>query len=171
MSEPDWLERYANDWERYSLEELTTLPESGGWSLSQLYDHLVLAALDYLDNVEKCAAAEEEQPLGKTDFGENLYRIGGFPPIRIKLPDGFAGAPDNSGDKERIRQGLGRISARMAQWETKLDAVNPNLKVQHGGFGWLNAREWLALVGIHFRHHLRQKAELERMLGLAANQL
>jgi hypothetical protein len=48
----------------------------------------------------------------------------------------------------------------------KVDDINPNYRVEHGGFGWLNAQEWFALVGMHFRHHLRQKYELEQKLRL-----
>jgi hypothetical protein len=52
----------------------------------------------------------------------------------------------------------------LGQWESKVDYINPNNKVKHGGFGWLNAKEWYNLVGMHFRHHLRQKEELESYL-------
>jgi hypothetical protein len=51
---------------------------------------------------------------------------------------------------------------RLRQWESRVDAINPNYKVKHEGFGWLNAREWFDLVGMYFRHHLRQKGELEQ---------
>ncbi|MDQ0430163.1 MULTISPECIES: hypothetical protein [Caryophanaceae] len=46
----------------------------------------------------------------------------------------------------------------------KLASIDPNHKVEHGGFGWLNAKEWHKLVDMHFRHHLRQKEELESYL-------
>ncbi|WNQ12346.1 DinB family protein [Paenibacillus aurantius] len=146
----------------YTEEELRRVTAEGVWSLGQLYNHLVLASLEYLDFVEACAAAEEEQPLGKTEFGEELYRLGGFPPVRIKLPGDI---PDNTETADDHRRGLEEVMRRMQDWEGRVDEVNPNLKVRHGGFGWLNASEWLALVGMHFRHHLRQKEELERALG------
>ncbi|WP_127529612.1 DinB family protein [Paenibacillus kobensis] len=169
MKNGQWMVIYTDALDRYSLQQLITKPDSGGWSLSQLYDHLILAALDYLDVSERCAALQEEQPLDKTEFGEELYRLGGFPDIRIQLPEGFGGIPDNSGNIERIRHGLQNVSERMNAWESKLAAVNPNLKLKHDGFGWLNAREWFELAGMHFRHHLRQKAELDRLLGIASH--
>jgi hypothetical protein len=52
----------------------------------------------------------------------------------------------------------------LTHWETKVDYIQPTNKVKHGGFGWLNAKEWYDLVGMHFRHHVRQKDELERYL-------
>ncbi|WP_342774517.1 DinB family protein [Paenibacillus piri] len=130
-----------------------------------MYDHLILAALDYIDQVERCAASVEEQKLGKTEAGEQLYQLGGFPPIKIKLPDGPENSPSNSESKEDLMRGLDKVLLEMKEWEWKVDTINPNYKVKHDGFGWLNAREWFALVGMHFRHHLRQKSELEQKLG------
>ncbi|MGE6489121.1 hypothetical protein [Paenisporosarcina sp. NPDC076898] len=56
---------------------------------------------------------------------------------------------------------MNQLILRLIQWESKVNNINPNNKVEHGGFGWLKAREWYDLVGMHFRHHLRQKDELE----------
>jgi hypothetical protein len=54
----------------------------------------------------------------------------------------------------------------MSEWDEKVDTINPNFKVRHDGFGWLNSREWFDIIGMHFRHHLRQKNELEQKLGV-----
>jgi hypothetical protein len=130
-----------------------------------MYNHLILAALDYLDHVEICAAAGEEQKLGKTEAGEHLYKLGGFPPIKIKLQDGPENTPSNSESKADLTRGLDQVLQKMREWEGKVDAINPNYKAKHDGFGWLNAQEWFDLVGMHFRHHLREKSELEQKLG------
>ncbi len=148
------------------MEQLRQIPAPGVWSLGQLYNHVILTALDYLDKVEMCAAAREEQSLGKTEGGEHLFRLVGFPPVKIKLPDGPENSPSNSDSKEDLMQGLGQVMKRMKEWEGKINHLNPNCKIKHDGFGWLNAREWFALVDMHFRHHLRQKKELERELGI-----
>ncbi|OPA75098.1 hypothetical protein BVG16_21030 [Paenibacillus selenitireducens] len=160
------IETYKSFLENYSLEQLRHITEQGVWSLGQMYDHLILAALDYLDNVETCAAASEEQALGMTEAGKHLFKLGGFPPVKIKLPDGPNNTPSNSESKESLMRGLDQVIQKMNEWEGKVDTINPNYKVKHGGFGWLNAREWFDLVGMHFRHHLLQKSELEQKLGL-----
>lgn len=129
-----------------------------------MYDHLILVAHEYLNNMEKCAILNKEQPLEKTEFGKNLYKIGGFPPIKIKLPDELNAPPNNLDGKDDLISRMDLVILRLSQWESKVDNINPNYKVEHGGFGWLNAREWYDLVGMHFRHHLRQKDELEQRL-------
>ncbi|MGG4491046.1 DinB family protein [Metabacillus idriensis] len=155
---------YKDHLRDFSEAQLRHISAEGTWSIGQMYLHLIEVAFEYLDNIEACAAANEEQKLGKTEAGENLYRRGGFPAIKIKLSDDPGNTPSNSKRKEELMQGLIQVEEKMEEWEGKADAINPNFKVKHGGFGWLNAREWFDLVDMHFRHHLRQKKELEEKL-------
>ncbi len=155
------IETYKRDLQNYSIEQLHFKTAKGVWSICQMYDHLIAVAHEYLDNVELCAKAEAEQALGKTEFGERLYRNGGFPPIKIKLPDEMNAPPNNQDSMEKLTTRLVHVINRLREWQWKVGEVNANFKVKHGGFGWLNAQEWYDLVGMHFRHHLRQKAELD----------
>ncbi|MFC4102857.1 DinB family protein [Paenibacillus xanthanilyticus] len=140
-------------------------PEAGVWSLGQMYDHLIAVAHEYLDHVETCVGTGTEQLLGKTAAGEEVFRLGGFPPVKIALPDEMNHA-DNPDSIEILDERLRQVMSRMRELEGKAAAANANAKVEHGDFGWLNAREWQALIGMHFRHHLRQKRELEERVGL-----
>jgi hypothetical protein len=161
MSDNTLLTIFKSDLNNYSLEQLRYISGEGVWSIGQMYDHLIVVAHEYLDNMETCTTLTEEQPLGKTQFGEQLFRNGGFPPIKIRLPDELNSPPNNSDSKEALISRMEQLIQRLGYWESKVDNINPNYKVEHGGFGWLNAKEWYDLVGMHFRHHLRQKSELE----------
>ncbi|MDR7074239.1 DinB family protein [Fictibacillus barbaricus] len=169
MSDLKLIETYIGFLKDYSLEQLRHTPGQGVWSIGQMYDHLIVVAHEYLDKVEACATTVEEQKQGKTEFGEYLFNIGGFPPIKIKLPDELDTPPDNTKSKENIILELNQLINRMKELEMKVENINPNYKDKHGGLGWLNAQEWFALVGMHFRHHLRQKYELDQKLGLYSN--
>ena len=162
MSELNLIHSYKDELQKYSLEQIRYISEEGIWSIGQMYDHLILVAHEYLDNMETCATLKEGQPLGKTEFGERLFKNGGFPPIKIRLPDELNAPPNNSDSKEELINRIDQVIQRLGQWESKVDNINPNYKAEHGGFGWLNAKEWYDLVGMHFRHHLRQKDELEQ---------
>ncbi|TJY41990.1 DinB family protein [Cohnella pontilimi] len=164
MSYAEVIDDYKSQLMRYSIDQLRYISEPGVWSLGQMYDHMILTALDYLDQVQSCASAKVEQRLGKTEAGDQLFKAGSFPPIKIKLPDGPENSPSNSETVDDLMRGLDSVLKRMSEWEGKVDAVTPNYKVRHDGFGWLTAREWFDLVGMHFRHHLRQKSELEQKL-------
>ncbi|WP_201739081.1 MULTISPECIES: hypothetical protein [unclassified Exiguobacterium] len=39
------------------------------WSIGQMYDHIIVVAHEYLDEMEACLTNAEHQPLGKTEFG------------------------------------------------------------------------------------------------------
>ncbi|PSL41014.1 DinB family protein [Planomicrobium soli] len=161
MSGKELFLAYKNELDKYTPEQLRHISKGGVWSIGQMYDHIILVAHEYLDNVELCATADEEQPLGKTQTGEQLFKTGGFPPIKIRLPDEMNAPPNNSDSKEELRNRIEKLIERLEQWEMKVDAINPNHKVEHGGFGWLTAKEWYDLIEMHSRHHLRQKEELE----------
>lgn len=166
MNDFELIAKYKSFLHQYTPEQLRYIPEPGVWSIGQLYDHLIVVAHEYLDSVEACAKVVEEQKQGKTEFGEHLFQNGGFPPIKIKLPPELDAPPDNEKISEDIMLELDQLSERIKQLELKVDEINPNKKVEHGGFGWLNGQEWLALIGMHFRHHLRQKEELDRKLEI-----
>ncbi|MCJ1907651.1 DinB family protein [Planococcus ruber] len=164
MSGIKLIQDFQKDLSKYSPEQLKYIPKEGVWSLGQMYDHIILVAHEYLDNVEVCAGLKEEQPLGKTAAGEQLFRAGGFPPVKIRLPDEMNAPPNNTDTKGELDSRLDALAERLASWEPKVNSIHPNLKVEHGGFGWLNAKEWYALVEMHSRHHLRQQKELEGYL-------
>jgi hypothetical protein len=166
MNDDKWIETYKKDLKNYSLEQLRYISEAGVWSLGQMYNHVILVALEYLEQVEACAAQKEEQKLGKTEFAERMFQAEGFPPIKIKLPDELNAPPNNPDCKEDLMRGLHQIMEKMRELEGEINVINPNYKVQHGGFGWLNAKEWYELVSMHSRHHLRQKHEIEQKLGI-----
>ena len=48
---------------------------------------------------------------------------------------------------------------------TAVENSNPKIKVEHPGFSYLNAKEWYQLIEMHFRHHQRQKKELDQFLN------
>ncbi|TDL32818.1 DinB family protein [Jeotgalibacillus sp. S-D1] len=169
MNDLKLIETYKSFLQKYSPEQLSHIPEQGVWSIGQMYDHLIVVAHEYLDSVEACASAVGDNKQGKTEFGDYLFNIGGFPPIKITLPDELNTPPDNTKSKENLLLELDHLMKRMSELEVKAEGTNPNFKVEHGGFGWLNAQEWFALVGMHFRHHLRQKNELDQKLSLKTN--
>ena len=166
MNDLKLIETYKGFVQKYSLEQLNDIPEQGMWSIGQMYNHLICVAHEYLDSAEACATGKGEQEKGKTEFGEYLFNIGCFPPIKIQLPPELNATPDNPTSKEDLMRELDHLMTRMKGLERKVKDVDPNNKEAHGGFGWLNAQEWYELVGMHFRHHLRQKYELDKRLGL-----
>lgn len=158
------LSTFQKELSTYSPEQLRSIPGEGVWSIGQMYDHLIVVAHEYLDNVAVCSEAKEDPFLEKTPAGKELFHNKGFPPIKIRLPDEMNAPPNNSDSQEDLINRMEKLIQRVGYWELQVDEISPERKAKHGGFGWLNAREWLDLVEMHSRHHLRQKEELERYL-------
>lgn len=158
------LSVYEEALQNYTLEQLRYKAAEDVWSIGQLYDHLIGVSLEYLSHVQTCASSMTVQPELKTKEGEETFKAGQFPSIRIKLPDSPEFAPRNPESKESIVAGLQYVLELLNDWKDRVDSIDPGYKVRHGGFGWLNASEWYRLVDMHNRHHLRQKAELDQRL-------
>ncbi|WP_127491962.1 DinB family protein [Paenibacillus glycanilyticus] len=152
---------YTERLDQYTIEQLRYRIEPGTWSIGQVYSHIVDVALEYLDNIRQCEESGVEQPLGKTEAGERLFGEGAFPPVKIKLPVGMEYSPNDANNKEDHLHDLNQLIDNMRAWDLRIAGIHPLYKVRHGGFGWLNAREWHDLIEMHTRHHLRQIKEIE----------
>lgn len=148
----------------YSESDLRYKCSPAIWSIGQMYDHIMLVANEYLDEVDHCL--QEDGQLGgeKTPFGEKLFREGGFLPIKIKPPPEMNQPPNNTDTNEQLLERMTALISRMDALEARLGDATDDRKTFHGGFGWLNAREWFELVEMHTRHHRRQQQELEGWL-------
>lgn len=164
MTGIDCLLHLHQELDRYSEDELHYISRPGVWSLGQMYDHILLVAHEYLDEVEACASCTTRSAAGKTPYGEELFRQAAFPPVKIRLPDEMNAPPNNTDSADQLRHRLVQLVERMESWSARLDQIDPTSKTEHGGFGWLNACEWYQLIEMHTRHHFRQKQELEQQL-------
>ncbi|MEK3805433.1 DinB family protein [Bacillus sp. FSL H8-0547] len=166
MRDVPLLKGLIADLQQYPDQKISKIPSDGSWSLGQMHQHLIEVSLEYLENAEGCESVSADPALKKTDEGKRLFERGEFPPIKIKLPDLPGNTPSNNRTKQELLQGLLEVEKRMEQQEKRAAETNPACKQRHGGFGWLNAEEWYALVDMHLRHHLRQKKEIEQKIGL-----
>lgn len=164
MTEIECMLYLYQELDRYSEDDLHYISRPGTWSLGQMYDHILLVAHEYLDEVKTCASLTTGSAAGKTPYGEVLFRQSAFPPVKIRLPDEMNAPPNNTDSADQLKQRLLQLVEWMKDWSSQVDQIDPTLKTEHGGFGWLNAYEWYQLIGMHTQHHFRQKQELENHL-------
>ncbi len=131
-----------------------------------MYIHVIEVAKEYIGHIETCSKASRDEPEGKTEDGTKALAEKEWPNIRVKLEES-PNATKNPESMDEIIAGLEQVLEKLALWERFADEANPACKVRHGWFGWLNAREWFEMVGMHSRHHLRQKARLDEKLAAA----
>lgn len=169
----DITEHYIQELEGFSMEQLKRQPGENEWSLGQMYQHLINAALYMqLANAERCLApgGDDAASAGeKTEVGETVFGQGSLPPVRIQVPPSPQYTPQQPESKEQLVEGLKSVVHRMNEIASKLENAPLHHTVAHPRFGGLTAEEWFRLVEMHYRHHLLQKDRLKQALLLAFN--
>ena len=157
------IHTYKDALQTYTDAEFAHKTSDDVWSLAQMYEHLYVSTnFFFLANIQRCLDQRKGQLGGeKNEHGENLYKYGSFPPVKIKIPDVLRG-PEPVG---KTRDAYVPLLDKMTEDYVKmLEAVAQDTgqyKCIQPAFGWLNAHEWYHIGEMHLRHHLRQKAELE----------
>ncbi|REE68754.1 DinB family protein [Paenibacillus taihuensis] len=160
------IKQYIQYLDSYSIEQLRYKSDENVWSIGQMYIHVIEAAKEYLEYAAICAKATDEATGGKTEDGMKTFAENEWPNIRVKL-DEPPNSTRNPESKAEVQAGLDELLAKLEQCEGFIDEANPACKLRHGWFGWLNAREWVEMVNMHSRHHLRQKELLDEKLAEA----
>lgn len=158
------IEQYMLNLDRYSMKQLRFKCNENVWSVGQMYIHVIEVAEEYIRHIESCTKATHEEPEGKTEDGTKAFAEKEWPNIRVKLEQP-PNATRNPESKDEIKAGLEQVLEKLAYWASCVNEANPACKVRHGWFGWLNARDWFEMVGMHSRHHLRQKAILDEKIA------
>jgi hypothetical protein len=66
---------------------------------------------------------------------------------------------------QEVRAALEALLVSLDELEKKFaGSFDPEARKKHPLLGPLNALEWLRNIDLHFRHHLRQKARIDRYL-------
>jgi len=152
----------------YNEKQLLKIPADGGWSLGQVYVHLILGNDHFfLKNAERCLNKEgTKKGGGKNRNGIIIFLLGGFPNMKYKMPKAVEVMPRQPKNIEELRGKLLKSIEFGKDISMRLENQDPKEKIRHPAFGYLNAKEWYCMCEMHFRHHLRQKKRLERLLGL-----
>jgi hypothetical protein len=163
-------EKVSQQWmatlDNYSEEELLRQPEEGAWSIGQVYVHLLGSAqFFHLAHVKTCLASNDNSDKSKKMPGKISYFLGSFPPIKIKVPPSPQYTPPQPKSREALRESYANLQKAMIETATAIENTTFKGKSEHPAFGFVSAPEWFLMIEMHFRHHLRQKARLDKFLG------
>jgi hypothetical protein len=141
------------------LDEARANASEGGWTVTQIVEHLSIAEPRITNAIEGMLAPTtnggERKPFGSFSLDEQAEQARG----KIEAPDFLrpTGLP------------LAEVLIRLKESRAALDALRPRFEfadysrvLKHPAFGMLNAAQWLAFLGMHEERHLRQ---IERILG------
>ncbi|REA58897.1 DinB family protein [Dyadobacter luteus] len=150
---------------KYSESDLTFKPEQG-WSIGQLYIHLITDAGFYLEQISECLHTYENAELEPTEFGKQLFANNDFPDQIIVGASSNHLLPQPT-NKARIQHAMQNLKEQYNNFYPRIIAHAPHSKTKHPGLGYFNSLQWFQFAEMHFRHHFRQKARIDQMINLS----
>ncbi|MCP1186044.1 DinB family protein [Paenibacillus sp. 1781tsa1] len=160
------VERYLAELRKLDMDSLHRKQSEEEWSIGQMYVHLIQSALFLqLHNIEQCLSSEDSTLNSgeeKTELGRQVFELGQFPPVPVKVPASPQYTPQPPESKDSLIDGLHMVVERMRSTEPLLHQALVNNKIRHPRLGALNAQEWFLLIEMHYRHHFLQ---LDRLIS------
>jgi DinB superfamily len=165
----NWLKTaafYESELPKYSEQDFSKKQTEEAWSIGQMYQHLIKGTMFFhIKFAENALESAENSHEGKTFPGKLSFFIGGFPPVKIKVPASAEYTPPQPKSKETVAEDLQKLKIMLKDLAEKIDASPSKGKTKHPAFGYLTAFEWYQMIDMHFKHHLRQKKRLDQFLG------
>jgi hypothetical protein len=163
------LQHYLDAFEKYDKNAFYLKHAPEIWSLAQMYDHICKSTSHFfLANTVRCIEERKGQIGGESnDSGKNVMTYNSFPPKKFKQPGGNDINTEVEKDPLFYKSYLLSLKADVGSVFNQLPSKPSNYKCYHPAFEWLNSHEWLQMLDIHLRHHLRQQEELEGYLNIS----
>lgn len=152
---------YSSRLNSISPEVFGITPPIGGWSYSEVYDHIFDSSILSLLPMEECIHGHGEKK--DTAFAVKLILFFGmFPPaIRFKVPRRIEGRVKKI-NKEEAQTWINKFLTQLNADYPLLSNADLTLRTLHPRLGYLNANEWLRVIEIHLNHHLKQLKRIEK---------
>ena len=158
------IDHWIRELDHYDFETLCRKPSPTGWSLGQVYMHLIENSQFCIDRIQTCLATNENAHLQPAPHGRCMLQQNAFPDEIIEGPPSNQSTPQPE-NKIQILLALQHIRSEMNILATRMGEGNYEGKAKHPGLLYMNAYEWLQFADMHLRHHLRQKARMDQYLA------
>lgn len=161
------IDRYLQQLEGYTMEQLMAKPSENEWSAGQVYVHVWMSAKGFFyKNAERCLKGDQTmRGKSKNWGGRFVFFTGRIPNRKYRMPNEVAVQPLQPESKEKIAQRLTEIKELTTLYLQELSKADPDVKVRHPFMGYLNAAEWLQLCAMHFNHHQHQLKRINKHFG------
>jgi hypothetical protein len=159
------LDRWVQQLDHYTFDQLIKKPSSTNWSLGQTYMHLLDDTNWYIEQIRSCVSNNDNQDLVPTAQGQMMLRNNDFPNAMLKGASDHAQMPQPE-SKECLLEDLMKLKTAMNELAIIIPHTIFKGKTRHPGFGYFSAPEWLQLAEMHLRHHLRQKKRIDAFLEM-----
>ena len=155
----------ADEMVRRSLADPAVLARKAAsvsaWSAAEHLEHLQLTGQMMLQSIEDALRTPPRDAEKRPIFLAYVVLWTGYIPRgKGQAPPEFLPRPGMGleairADLRRFREDLGRLALRLGE------VARATGRARHPFFGFVTARQWLRMLEVHQRHHLKILAELE----------
>jgi len=157
-------QHWIDQLEHYSIDMLLQRPQADGWSLGQVYVHIIEDTNFYLEQMKAALASKNRYAeRSMRSRARIMFQNNDFPDMALENPfNDINLTPPQS--KDELVQALTSIKAEVNSLFDNIDLSTALGKTEHPGFAFFDAFEWLQFAEMHMRHHLRQKKRIDEKL-------
>lgn len=163
------LDSYRQQLDGFTDDAFVSTPSTGGWSYSEVYDHIMKSSLGSSIALERCTHNNcPPTKKGMNLLGHYLMLTGKFPPFKTTVPDAVAAkvAPKKINIEEAKNQII-KVRKRIESTAQLIADAPPHAKWEHPRLGMLNASQWFKFIRVHLQHHLAQLERIKKALNSA----
>ncbi|HET9487007.1 MAG TPA: DinB family protein [Chryseosolibacter sp.] len=162
------IDTWIKELDRYDYKRLCAKPAPHGWSMGQLYMHLLEDTKFYMEQIEICVSSNEHENEEPSADGKTMLANNDFPNAVLE------GAPSNAfipqpENKDQLLRDMLNLKAEMNRVSIRMSKSPFKGKTRHPGLDYFNARDWLQFAEMHLRHHFRQKKRIDDFLRQTEN--
>ncbi|MCG7858671.1 DinB family protein [Flavihumibacter sediminis] len=160
----DTIDIWISELNRFDLAQLLLKPDSGSWSLGQLYNHIIDDTGWFIGQIESSFSDEVNVNIEMSEAAKTLFANGSFPDQRIQGNLVSAEKVTQPNSIEEIRTGMEQLKLAANEIWIRMQSAQHFGKSEHPGLGFFNCYEWLEYSEMHMRHHLKQKRRIESFI-------
>jgi len=154
------IDVWISDLGQYNLDQLQYRSDDGGWSLGQVYVHLIDETRWYILQMQECLRLHENDAENMSDHSASMFSTNSFPNERITGDPLIANNVAQPVSIGQLKSEMEELKAEMNSVANELATTPRTGKTRHPGLGYFSAAEWLQYAEMHMRHHWRQKARI-----------
>ena len=159
------IDVYKARLDQYSIQQFQFKPAPDRWSVGEVYSHLIRATLLYhLRMVDRCLASLDNANVPSKPHAQAEFDANESAPVKVKVPSSPGYDPPMPDNIDKIRDDIEALMRRMLSTRDKLLTDPESGKTEHPNYGFINAKRWYQVIGMHWKHHLMQLDELDSLL-------
>ncbi|OOQ58560.1 DinB family protein [Mucilaginibacter pedocola] len=161
------LDEYRRQLDGFTEDAFATTPPIGGWSYSEVYDHILKSSLGSSIALERCTHNNcPPTKKGMNFWGYYMMLTGNVPPFKTNVPEAVAAkvAPKKI-EIEEAKNLIIKVRKRIESTAQLVASASPRARWEHPRLGMLNASQWFKFIRVHLQHHLEQLDRIRKSFG------